>query len=143
VHIFDADGGDHERPGLAYLVDTTGGDEGSVTVGVGVGYRRHTIVETDRAVCDGRTPARGNCTSYTRAKTLDTGAVFVIGGDRRLTHRVKVVTENYVFAAGAIGSVGVRVFGDRFATDFLLVSPVSADGFVLPPIINFACAFGR
>jgi hypothetical protein len=146
VHIFNAIGVDiagDDRLGLAYLVDTTGGDDGSVTAGVGVGYRGHTIVETYRTACGGRTPARGSCTSYTTSKALDSGPVFIIGGDHRLTHRVKVVTENYVFAAGAIGSVGVRVFGDRCATDFALLSPVSANGFVLAPIVNFAWAFGR
>lgn len=102
--------------GIAYGVLTQGGTDSAITVGVGYAYLRG----------DGE----------------DGGApVVMFGGDRRVSRRLKVVTENYVFDGGGLLSGGVRFLGERLSVDLGLVSPLGAGVFVAAPVINFVWTF--
>ena len=65
----------------------------------------------------------------------------MVGGEHRLTRRIKLVTENYAFEGGGIASAGVRFLGERLSVDLGLVSPLGIDEFVAFPIINFVFKF--
>lgn len=71
--------------------------------------------------------------------------VVMVGGERRVSRRVKVVTENYVFNQGGIVSVGVRFLGERLSADLGVFAPISGEEgvFVLAPIVNFVWTFGK
>ena len=70
-------------------------------------------------------------------------AVIMVGGERRISRRVKLVTENYVVEGGGILSGGVRFLGERLSADLGLFIPISGEGFVAAPIVNFVWTFGR
>ncbi len=102
--------------GIAYGVVTQGSTDSAITVGVGYAYLRG---EGDGG-----------------------GAPLVMfGGDRRLSRRLKLVTENYVFEDGGLLSGGVRFLGERLSVDLGLVSPLGVDEFFAFPIINFVWKF--
>jgi hypothetical protein len=65
------------------------------------------------------------------------------GGEHRVSRRVKLVTENYVFSGGGSGSVGVRFLGERLSADLELVVPLGAGVIVAVPMVNFVWQFGR
>lgn len=102
--------------GIAYGVVTQGNTDSAVTVGVGYAYAR------DEGG-DGGAP------------------VVMVGGEHRLTRRIKLVTENYAFEGGGIASAGVRFLGERLSVDLGLVSPLGIDEFVAFPVINFVFKF--
>lgn len=84
---------DQSPVGIAYSVATFGGDDASVTAGAGYGFAR-------------------NSTSST--------AVLMVGGQRRVSRSIALVTENYYVAqAGShLGlSGGVRFLGEKLAVD--------------------------
>ncbi len=102
--------------GIAYGVVTQGSTDSAITVGVGY--------------------------AYLRGEGEDGGAPLVMfGGDRRLSRRLKLVTENYVFEDGGLLSGGVRFLGERLSVDLGLVSPLGVDEFFAFPIINFVWKF--
>ena len=102
--------------GIAYGVVTQGNTDSAVTVGAGYAYARD---EGD----DGGAP------------------VVMLGGEHRLTRRIKLVTENYVFEGGGLASAGVRFLGERLSVDLGLVSPLGIDEFVAFPVVNFVFKF--
>lgn len=111
----DEIGGEHV--GIAYGVGTFGGERGAVTIGAGLGY-----ADGDFA----RDPA------------------IVVGGDRRISRRVGLVTENYFFPGvmdGALVSGGLRFFGERMALDFGLVAPVGEKESYPIPFVGFVVNF--
>jgi energy-converting hydrogenase Eha subunit B len=65
----------------------------------------------------------------------------MVGGEHRVSRRIKLVTENYVFPDGGLVSGGVRFLGERLSVDLGLVSPVGAGGFVAVPMVNFVWKF--
>ena len=71
---------------------------------------------------------------------------FMLGGETRLSRRIKLITENYVLpdAVGVVLSGGIRIIGDRFNTEIAVVG-ARADGDTecCLPIINFSYSFGR
>jgi hypothetical protein len=102
--------------GIAYGVVTHGTAESAATVGVGY--------------------------AYARGFDNDGGApVVLVGGERRVGGKVKLLTENYLFRGGGMISGGIRIFGKRRAVDLGLMAPVGA-GRVYPlPIVTFMRRF--
>jgi hypothetical protein len=100
--------------GIAYAVGSRGTPDNATTAGVGYAY-------TD----DG-----------------DGGIVVMVGGERRVRSGLKLITENYMWNGGqGLVSGGVRLLGDRFATDIALVAPIGMDFIVVFPVVNFVYVF--
>ncbi len=114
IHFLNVDG---VNLGIAFAASTFGTTDDAVTVGVGW--------------------------AYVNTNSNDEGAmVAMIGGERRLSPRIKLVTENYVFNGGGILSGGVRFIGDSLSADIGLAAPVGAGGGLFAfPIVNFVWKF--
>ncbi len=84
----------------------------------------------------------GSCDADRVAKT-ERSPVAMLGGERRLSRRVKFISENYIFNGGGIASVGVRFLGERLSADLGVFAPVGVDEFVVLPVVNFVWTFGR
>lgn len=115
LHFFNV--GDYNL-GIAYGVVTTGSVDSAFTIGAGYAYER-----SGDDGDDGGSP------------------LLMVGGERRVSRRIKLVTENYVFHDGGLVSGGVRFLGERLSVDLGLVSPIGAGDFVAVPIINFVWKF--
>ena len=100
--------------GAAYGVVTRGSSDNSVTAGVGWIYE------------DSRDDGPREGTPF-----------LLIGGERRVGRRTKVVTESYVFRDGAIVSVGGRLITRTFSFEAGVLTPVGADGLYPGPFFNF------
>ena len=102
--------------GIAYGVVTQGSTGSAVTIGGGY--------------------------AYARSDEEDAGSgVLMIGGEHRVSRRVKLVTENYVFKGGGFASGGLRFFGEKLSADFGLVAPLFGDDTVVFPMINIVRKF--
>lgn len=113
MQVLGVDGG---YAGIAYGVATIGSGNGAVSVGAGWGYDRGNDDEGD-------TP------------------IVMIGAERRVSRRVKWITENYVFRDGGILTGGVRFIGDRLSADVALAAPLGTDGLFVWPVVNFVWVF--
>ena len=109
LHLFNM--GD-ASVGIAYAVVTEGTSDRAVTIGGGYAY---------------------SSADETRAGAL----VAMLGGEKRVSRRMKLVTENYWFNGVGLVSGGVRFMGDRLSADIGLVSPLGVDAFVIFPMVNF------
>ena len=97
--------------GIAYAVVTQGKTDDALTVGAGY--------------------------AYSSADKARAGApVVMVGAEKRLSRRLKFVTENYWFSGIGLVSGGVRFMGDRLTVDLGLVSPIT-EALVAAPMINF------
>lgn len=71
--------------------------------------------------------------------------VFMLGGERRVSRRVKLITENW-FAVnpGVSGLVsgGFRFVGDRLSADFAFAGATGVESACCLPMINFVWTFG-
>jgi hypothetical protein len=111
--------------GLLYGVGTWGDRDNAVTAGAGWGYQW------------------GNGNS-----SASNAPVIVLGGETRVSRRVKLVTENWIYAgSGSVGGLfsgGVRFIGDRLSADLGVIGVGGADdvGCCLP-IVNFVWNFGK
>jgi hypothetical protein len=107
MHFFNVD---DAAIGIAYGVVTQGSADSAVTIGAGY--------------------------SYARTDEDDAGSgVLMIGGEHRISRRIKLVTENYAFKGGGFASGGLRFFGEKLSADFGLVVPLfGGDTFVFPMI---------
>jgi hypothetical protein len=79
--------------GIGYGVATFGGEDGSITAGAGFGY----------------------------AKSETSQAILMLGGSRRVTRNVALVSENYLYTANhnsVLVSGGFRFLGEKIAVDF-------------------------
>ena len=65
----------------------------------------------------------------------------MIGGEHRVTRRVKLVSENYVFKGGGFVSGGVRLFGEKLSADFGLMYPLFEGSTILIPMVNIVRKF--
>ena len=110
---------DDEVVGIVYGVGTFGDSDNALSAGVGYFYSGDEVLNE---------PA------------------FMLGGEVRVSRRIKVITENYVLpdAVGMLLAGGVRIIGDRFSTE-IAIAGVAADGEreCCVPIVNFSYAFGR
>lgn len=109
---------DSGSSGIAYGVATVGSPDASITAGAGWTY---SSFEDD-----------GNTT-----------ALVMVGGERRIGPRLKLMTENYVHEDGGLVCVGVRFLGDRLSADLGLASPIGEDHLIVFPMVNFVWRFGR
>lgn len=113
MHFFNVD---DASIGIAYGVVTQGSTDSAVTVGLGY--------------------------SYARTDDEDAGSgVLMIGGEHRVSKRVKLVTENYAFKGGGFVSGGLRFFGEKLSADFGLVMPLFEDDTFVFPMINIVRKF--
>ncbi len=107
--------------GLLYGVGTFGKPQGNITVGLAFGFADGEF---------GQNPA------------------VLVGGERQLSDRVKLLTENYVIAGvedAIILSGGVRFIGERLSADLALFTVPAAfgeGGFPFFPWLGFAYSFG-
>jgi hypothetical protein len=114
LHFFNVD---DQSVGIAYGAVTQGSNDNAATLGVGYAYER--TEENDAG-----------------------SAVVMLGGEHRVSRRIKLLTENYVFKGGGFASGGIRFFGEKLSADFGLVLPLFEDeGFVLFPMINIVRKF--
>jgi hypothetical protein len=113
MHFFNVE---ESSIGIAYGVVTQGSTDNAVTVGAGY--------------------------SYARTDDEDAGSgVLMLGGERRVSRRIKLVTENYVFKGGGFASGGLRFFGEKLSADFGLVMPLFTDEAFVFPMINIVRKF--
>ncbi len=113
MHFFNVD---EASIGIAYGVVTQGSADSAATIGAGY--------------------------SYARTDDDDAGsAVVMIGGEHRISRRIKLVTENYVFKGGGFASGGLRFFGEKLSADFGLVMPLFEDETFVFPMINIVRKF--
>lgn len=71
--------------------------------------------------------------------------VFMLGGERRVSRRVKLITENwFAMNPGVTGlmSGGVRFIGDRLSADFALAGITGTEAACCLPMLNFVWSFG-
>jgi len=111
--------------GLLYGVGTWGNRDNAVTAGAGWGYRWGGD-ESD----------------------LSSAPVIVLGGETRISRRVKVVTENWFYTGtgekGGLISGGFRFIGDRLSSDLGLIGAFGGgDAWCCLPSVNFVWNFGR
>ena len=102
--------------GIAYVVATRGSTDAAVTGGVGYAYDR---------TYDSRNGA----------------AVVMIGGERRVTRGMKILTENYIFNGGGIVTGGIRWMGERFSADLAMVVPTDGSSTIAFPLVNVVYSF--
>jgi len=122
--------------GIGYAVGTFGGNDNAVTAGAGLGFLGGDIASK---------PA------------------FLLGGETRISSRLKLITENYlVLYEGSdsdpfggtpntntevlsLVSLGFRFFGEHLSADFGIGAGVGVDGGAgcCIPLVNFVYAFGR
>ena len=115
MHFFNVD---DATVGIAYTVMTYGTPDSAFTAGAGYAYE-------------------GNDDDYSAGSV-----VVMVGGERRLSRRTKLVTENYWFEGNdGIASLGLRFIGDRLSADLGLVVPITEDEFFAFPIVNFVWTF--
>jgi hypothetical protein len=81
--------------------------------------------------------------AYVNTNDNDEGAmVAMIGGERRISPRIKLITENYLVTGGGIASGGIRFLGESLSADLGLFVPLGAsDWLVVLPIANFVWKF--
>jgi hypothetical protein len=104
--------------GLAYVVSTSGTADAAMTIGVGSLY-------------------------YAGGGEAGATPVLLVGGERRASPSVMVITENYIGGRGGMLSAGFRFHGRRLAFDLALLAPFY-DGGIAPafPAMNVAWRFG-
>ena len=106
----------HNSFGIAYGVLTRGSPDAAVTVGLGYSY------EGDRSFGGG-------------------APVGIVGGERRVSHMVKLITENYVFSGGGIASAGVRLLGERWAVNLGVTATFADRYFFAAPTVRTTWKF--
>jgi hypothetical protein len=114
--VFD-DPGDIGSFGIVYGVGTAGSPDGSLSVGLGLGYGGGGFGEDP---------------------------ILMFGGERRVSRRVSLVSENYLVAGledGLLLSYGLRFFGDRLSVDLALINMPSDPIFPGVPYVGFAVKF--
>lgn len=115
MHFFNVD---DASIGIAYGAVTQGSNDSAVTLGLGYAYARADDED-----------AAGS-------------AVVMLGGEHRVSRRLKLVTENYAFKGGGFASGGIRFFGEKLSADLGLLVPLFSDeDFILVPMLNIVRKF--
>ena len=110
---------DDDVVGVAYGVGTFGGEDKALSAGIGYFYS---------------------------GDDVESEPAFMLGGETRVSRRIKLITENYVLpdAVGVILSGGIRVMGDRFNTEIAVFGArADGEGECCLPVVNFSYSFGR
>ena len=111
-------GVDDDLAGIAFGVGTFGSETAAVSAGIGFFYSGDDVANE---------PA------------------FMIGGEARVSRRMKLITENYILpdAVGALFSGGFRLIGDRFSAEIGVFGGASGDEVgCCFPLINFNYTLG-
>ncbi len=89
--------------GVLHVFDTSEGDN------VGIGYGVATFGSSDNAITAGAGVAYSGDSR---------GGIAMLGGERRISRNIKLITENYIWQdGGGIISGGVRFIGERLSAD--------------------------
>ena len=102
--------------GVGYGVGTLGDGDGSVTLGLGYGF------------------AGGE---------IESKPVAMLGGEKRLSRRIALVTENYLLPISddnIVYSFGLRFMGERLTTD-LAIFNITGSGIIGIPFVDFVFKF--
>lgn len=108
--------------GILYGVGTYGSKDNAITLGAGWFY----------AATDGYSDTSNE-------------PVFMLGGERRISRRVKLVTENWLAVnPGVSGLVsgGFRFIGDRLSADLGFAGMTGVESACCLPLVNFVWSFG-
>ena len=65
----------------------------------------------------------------------------MIGGEHRVSRRIKLLTESYLVGGEGLGSFGVRFIGERLTADLGLVLPLGMNERFVFPVANFVWRF--
>jgi hypothetical protein len=108
--------------GIVYGVGTYGSRDNAVTFGAGWFYAD---VEDEFATSN--------------------EPVFMLGGERRVSRRVKLITENWFAVNPGVSGLlsgGFRFVGDRLSADFAFAGATGVESACCVPLINFVWTFG-
>lgn len=109
--------------GIVYGASTIGGRDRALTLGAGWGYIAG-AAEND----------------------VSRDPVFMIGGEQRISRRVKLITENWLaFGSGGpdgLISAGFRFIGDRLSADLGFGGAIGESNACCLPLVNFVYSFG-
>lgn len=114
---------DNGSVGIMYGAGTWGSRDRAITAGAGWGY------------------AWASGTS-----SVSNDPVIMLGGETRVSRRVKLITENWMFTSGeTVGFVsgGVRFIGDRLSADLGVGGFTGTEDGCCFPLVNFVYNFGR
>lgn len=114
-------------------------DNGSV----GIMYGAGTWGSRDRAITAG---AGWGYVWASGTSGVSNDPVIMLGGETRVSRRVKLITENWMFTSGqteGFVSGGVRFIGDRLSADLGVGGFTGTDGGCCFPLVNFVYNFGR
>ena len=112
--------GESRSLGVLYGVVTKGSRESNLTLGVGMGYV---------------------------GGTLSNKPVLTLGGQHRVTRRMALISENWLFpldkGSKALVSYGLRFLGEKVAVDFAFATAVGNGDTIFPgiPLLGFAFKF--
>jgi hypothetical protein len=104
--------------GIAYGVVTHGSTDSAISAGVGYAYYR---ADDDRGGI----------------------GIVMIGGEHRLSRRVKFVTENHVFRGGGIAMGGVRWHREHLFAEFGVSAPFGRNFVYVFPVVNVGWGFSH
>jgi hypothetical protein len=114
-------------------------DEGSI----GIIYGAGTWGSRDRAITAG---AGWGYASGAGSSGISNDPVFMIGGETRVSRRVKLITENWLFVGGSqtggLVSGGFRFIGDRISADLGFGGALGESQACCIPLVNFVYSFG-
>ena len=122
LSFFVTDAIDEGNAGILYGVGTYGSRDNAVTLGAGWFY-----AQTDGWSDTSNEP------------------VFMLGGERRVSRRVKLITENWFAVNPGVDGMfsgGLRFIGDRLSADFALAGTSGTESACCLPMINFVWSFG-
>jgi hypothetical protein len=108
-----------DNVGIAYGVGTFGSADRALTAGVGYGYA---------------------------GDDFSSEPVFMLGGEARVSRRVKLITENYFLPddTGTLLSGGIRFISGRLSSDVgVFGASGEGDTECCLPMVNFSWAFGK
>lgn len=112
---------DEGSVGILYGVGTWGSPDAALTLGAGLPFA---LTDTESDFAD--------------------RPLVMLGGERRLGGRSKLITENYLVAGEStvLGSAGLRLFGERFSGDVGIGGALGEESFCCLPVLNFVYTFG-
>ena len=82
---------------------------------------------------------------YSGDELLNEPAI-MLAGETRVSRRIKLISENYILPdrVGHILSGGIRIIGDRIATEVAVFGSVwEGGGGCCIPTVNFSYSFGK
>lgn len=114
---------DEESIGILYGATTWGSRDRAITAGAGWGYATNA-----------------------GSSGIANDPVFMIGGETRISRRVKLITENWLFFGGSetggLISGGFRFIGDRVSADLGFGGALGEANACCIPLVNFVYSFG-